>query len=334
MEYKQIIADLKNQIYHPVYLLMGHEPYYIDQIADYISQNVLKTEEEREFNMAVLYGRDTDEETIISYAKSYSMMANYQLVIVKEAQNLKKIEKLQAYVENPLKSTILVLCYKYGTVDGRKSFAKTVKKNGVLFESKVVYDDKMPDWVSNFVKTKGFAIKPDAAALLAENIGNNLSRMANEVNKLTIVLPQGATITMDEIEKNIGISKDYNVFELQNALCERDILKANKIIDYFSHNPREHPLVMVLPVLYSFFSKILIYQSLKNKNDRRAVIAALGVNPFFLNRYINGAKFFPLKKLPSIFSYLREADEKAKGIGMPTKNDGGILKELIFKIMH
>lgn len=334
MDYKQILKDLKNQVYYPVYFLMGEEPFFIDEITSYIAENILKTEEEREFNQIVLYGKETDEETIISHAKSYSMMANYQVVIVKEAQNLKKIEKLEPYVKNPLKSTVLVLCYKYKTIDGRKSFAKTLKKNGVLFDSKPVYDNKLPDWINTYVQAKGYSIRPEATMLLAENIGNNLSRLSKEIEKLTIILDKGTPITLDAIEENIGISKDYNVFELQNALCSKDIIKAYKIIDYFAHNPKDNLLVVILAILYNYFAKILQVHSLKDKNNKREVAATLSINPFFVDRYVSGARHYPMGKLARIFSYLREADEKSKGIGITTKNDAGVLKELIYKILH
>jgi len=334
MDYNQIITDIKNQVYYPVYLLMGEEPYYIDQISNFIASNILKTQEEREFNQIIVYGKDTDEETIISYAKSFSMMANYQVVIVKEAQHLDEIEKLQSYVNNPLASTILVLCYKYGTVDKRKIFVKTIQKKGVLFESKHIYDNKIPDWINTYVKSKGFSIRPEAAMLLAENIGNNLSRLANEIEKLSIILKESGIITVEEIEKNIGISKDFNVFELQNALGERNVLKANKIIHYFINNPKNNPILQVLPMLYSFFSKILLYHTVANKRDRKEVAATLSINPFFIDGYATAARHYSISKLAEVFSYLSEADRKAKGIDISTKNDAGIYKELIFKILH
>ena len=312
---------------------MGEEPYYIDEISNYIAANVL-TDDEKEFNQTVVYGKDSDVETIVSNAKRFPMMANYQVVIVKEAQNLDKIENLQAYIENPLNSTILVICYKYGSVDKRKQFAKTIQKKSVLFESKSLYANQIPDWVNAYVKGQGYKINPYATQLLADNIGNDLSRIANEVKKLIINLPDKREISVDDIERNIGISKDFNVFELQSALGKKQVLKANRIVNYFVFNPKENPPQMVLPVLYGFFAKVLLYHTVKNKSDRKEVASTLSVNPFFVDDYKTAAQSYSVAKLSQIFSYLREADMKSKGVDMPSRNDDAIYKELIYKILH
>lgn len=333
MDFNQIIESIKKKVYYPVYFLMGEEPYYIDEITNYIASNVL-TNDEKEFNQTVVYGKDTDEETIISYAKRFPMMANYQVVIVKEAQNLDEIEKLQTYIENPLSSTILVICYKYKTIDKRKLFAKALQKKSVLFESKSLYPNQIPDWVNAYVKSQGYKINPQATQLLSENIGNDLTRITSEVKKLIINLPDSKEITLDDIERNIGISKEFNVFELQNALGKKQVLKANRIITYFVQNPKENPIVQVLIIIYGFFTKVLLYHTIINKSDKKEVAATLSVNPFFVDDYRVASQSYSIQKLTRIFSYLREADMKSKGVNMITKNDDAIFKELIYKILH
>ncbi len=312
---------------------MGEEPYYIDEISNLIADKVL-TEDEKEFNQTIVYGKETDLQTIISYAKRFPMMANYQVVIVKEAQNLNDIEKLQDYIENPLNSTILVICYKYKSIDKRKLFAKTIQKKSILFESKPLYDNQLPDWINAYVKVQGYKINQYAVQMLSESIGNDLSRIANEIKKLLINLPAHKEITTDDVEKNIGISKEYNIFELQNALGRKNILKANRIINYFVHNPKENPIQQVLVMLFSYFTKVLLYHTVKNKSDRKEIASTLSCNPFFVDDYIKAAQNYPVQKLAHIFSYLREADAKSKGIDMPTKNDEALFKELIYKILH
>jgi len=333
VDFNQIIESIKKKVYYPVYFLMGEEPYYIDEITNYIASNVL-TNDEKEFNQTVVYGKDTDEETIISYAKRFPMMANYQVVIVKEAQNLDEIEKLQTYIENPLSSTILVICYKYKTIDKRKLFAKALQKKSVLFESKSLYPNQIPDWVNAYVKSQGYKINPQATQLLSENIGNDLTRITSEVKKLIINLPDSKEITLDDIERNIGISKEFNVFELQNALGKKQVLKANRIITYFVQNPKENPIVQVLIIIYGFFTKVLLYHTIINKSDKKEVAATLSVNPFFVDDYRVASQSYSIQKLTRIFSYLREADMKSKGVNMITKNDDAIFKELIYKILH
>jgi len=333
VDFNQIIESIKKRVYYPVYFLMGDEPYYIDEITNFIANNVL-SESEKEFNQTVIYGKDTDERTIISYAKRFPMMANYQVVIVKEAQNLDEIEKLQSYIENPLSSTILVICYKYATIDKRKLFAKTLLKKAVLFESKSLYPNQIPDWINNLVRVMGYKINPYATQLLSENIGNDLTRITHEIEKLIINLPGSKEITVDDIERNIGISKDFNVFELQNALGKKNVLKANRIITYFIQNPKENPIVQVIIILYGFFSKVMLYHTITNKSDRKEVAATLSVNPFFVDDYKTAAQNYSVQKLIHIFAYLREADAKSKGVNVLTKNDDAIFKELIYKILH
>ncbi len=332
MKFEQIISDLKNKVYHPVYVLMGEEPFFIDQISDYIEENVLD-ESEKSFNLTISYGKDTDVHTLIGYAKRFPMMANHQVIIIKEAQNLDKIDEFLSYVENPLKSTILVICYKYKTLDKRKVFTKSVAKHGILFESDKLYDNQLPEWIVNFLKQKKYSISPKAAVLLSEYLGADLSRIANELGKLMLNIPANTEITPDHIEQNIGISKDFNVFELQKAIGVKNIFKANQIINYFAANPRDNPLVVTLANFFQFFSKILIYHSLSDKS-RNNVASALSINPFFVNDYQLAAKNYNAGKLIAIVGYLREYDLKSKGIDNISASEGELLKELLYKILH
>jgi DNA polymerase III subunit delta len=332
--FEDILNNLRNKIYHPVYLLYGEEPYFIDVISDFIEQNVLN-ELEKEFNQTIVYGKDINIPTLISYAKRFPMMANYQVLIVKEAQDLEKIDDLISYVEQPVDSTILVLCWKYEKIDRRKSVFKTIEKKGLVFESPKLYDDKIPLWIADYLKKRNYSISLKASVLLTEFLGNDLSKIVNEISKLIINVPAGKEITEEYIERNIGISKDYNVFELQKALGKRDVLKSNQIIVHFAANLRENPLVKILPILYSFFSKILLYHYLPDKS-RMAAATALSVNPFFVQDYQIAAGNYPVGKLVQIISILREYDLKAKGVDNSSTSfpDGELMKELVFKILH
>lgn len=332
MNYEDILANLKKKIYHPIYFLMGGESYFIDQISDYISKNVL-TEAEKGFNQHVLYGKDTDVDTIITHSRRFPMMANHQVIIVREAQNIKKIEDLEPYIKAPLQSTILVICYKYKTIDKRKSFAKQLAKSSVLFESKKIYDNKLPSWINGYLSAHNYSIAPQASAMLAEYLGTDLSKVANELNKLIITLPEGSKITPDHIEKNIGISKDYNIFELQNALADRNILKANQIINYFAANPSSSPITRTISSLYYYFMKILTYHFLPDKSPN-SVASALQLNPYFVKSYIAASKVYNPKKLVEIMGILREYDMKSKGMGNVSTPPGELQKEMVYKILH
>jgi len=332
MKFDQIISDLDNKIYYPLYLLYGEEPYYIDEIVDQIEDKVL-TDTEKEFNQSVLYGRDVTAGSIIDYARRYPMMSNYQVVIVKEAQDLDDFDKLEAYFDNPTSTTLLVLAHKYKKVDKRKSMIKRAEKSGVLFESKKLYDNKIPDWITDHLKQKGYTISPKACFLLSEYLGTNLNKIKNEVEKLIINQAEGTQIDEAIIERNIGISKDYNIFELHNALGKKDTLKANRIVAYFGANPRQHPMVVTLSMLYNYFIKILIYHQLSDKSRNNAA-AVLGVNPFFVRDYADASRVYSTRKLRNIISYLREYDLKVKGINNATTVEGELLKELVFKILH
>jgi DNA polymerase III subunit delta len=334
MSFEAIMNDLQNKIYYPIYFLYGEEAYFIDEISDFIEKNVL-SEMEKEFNQTIIFGKDANVPAMISYARRYPMMANYQVIIIKEAQDIDKIEDLLPYVEDPVKSTLLVLCYKYEKIDGRKVFYKTVQKTGVLFESPRLYDDKIPEWINQYVRKINYSITPKACTLLTEFLGNDLSKIVNEIGKLIISIPAAGEITEEYIEKNIGISKDFNVFELQKALGRKDVYKANQIIRYFASNPRENPLVKIIPILFSFFSKTLIFHHLTDKSRNNAA-AALSVNPFFLPDYQVTAKNYPVSKLVTVISVLREYDLKAKGVDNNSTNvpDGELMKEMVYKILH
>ncbi len=332
MDYLDIISDLKKKVYKPVYFLSGEEPYFIDQISDFIEKKVLD-ENEKEFNQTVLYGRDTDVGTIVGEAKRYPMMSDKMVIIVKEAQNIRNIEDLDSYIANPLDSTILVICYKYKTLDKRKAFPKTVAKKGILFESKKLYDNKIPDWISAYLKDKKYTVSPKSSQLLTEYLGNDLGKISNELDKLMINLPPGTEITPDHIQMNIGISKDFNTFELNDALTKKDVVKANRIINYFAANSKEHPLVLTISSLNSFFVKLLRYHGLEDKSKESAA-KALGVHPFFVGDYIAAARNYPMQKLKAIAGYLREYDLRSKGIDNASADDGALMKELIWKILH
>ena len=332
VRFDDLMADLRNRIYSPVYLLHGEESYFIDTVADYIEENVLN-ESEKEFNQTIAYGKDSNVANLIGYAKRFPMMANYQVLIIREAQDLDKIEDLQSYVENPLSSTLLVICYKYGKLDKRKGLYKAIEKRGVAFESARLYDNKVPEWITDFLKQRGYTISHKAAALLTEFVGADLGKIVNELQKLLINLPAGTEITDAIIEKNIGISKDFNVFELQKALAQRDVVRANRIIFHFAANLRENPLVKILPILFAFFSKVLAYHFLTDRSTN-SVAAALGVKPFFVTDYQQAARTFPVGRTVEIIALLREYDLKAKGVDNASATDGELMKELVFRLLH
>ena len=332
MKYQDIIQQINNKVYQPVYFLMGEESYYTDKISDYISKNIL-TEEEKEFNQTTLYGKDIDVSTVIGEAKQFPFGSTYRVVIIKEAQDIKKIEDLEIYLDNPLPSTILVICYKYKKIDKRKSFGKNLSKKCILFESKKLYENQIPSWIKSEVKELGFSIDDKSANILTQYLGNDLSKINNELSKLVLHLKTGEQITPKIIEDNIGISKDFNVFELQNALGIKDVLKSNQIIKHFSENPKNHPFVLTLSSLFTFFQKVMIYQNLKDKRSKNAA-SALGVNPYFVSQFQTAARNYPMKKLFKIFTYLKEYDLKSKGVNNTSTPEDELLKELTFKILH
>lgn len=333
----ELISDLNKKIYKPIYVLVGDETYYIDVISDYIEQNVL-SESEKAFNQTILYGKDTNVGAIIEISRRFPMMANQQVVIVKEAQLIKKLEDLEVYVKAPQPSTILVLCLKQNpgvkTGEKVKKLFTQIAKIGVVFESKRLYDYQIPEWITSYLTKTGISISPESAELLKDFLGNDLSKVVNELDKLSITLPEGTKrITTDHIEQNIGISKDFNRFELNNAVSNRDVVKANRIVDYFAKNPGPNPMVLTTSTLFQHFNKIFTYHFLKDKSER-AVALELGINPFFVKDYVRAAKFYNPKKCVEVFSLLREYDMRSKGVNNDSVNAGELLRELVFKIIH
>ena len=330
---KKLVTDINNKNLAPIYLLMGEEAYYIDKISDYIEANVL-AEEEKGFNQMVLYGRDVTIEDIVGNAKRFPMMADKQVVIVKEAQDLwRTIEKLVDYAKNPQPSTVLVLCYKYKTVDKRKALYKAINKAGVVFESKKFYDNQVPDWIRRTLSTKGYKITPKASLMLVEFLGTDLSKINNELEKLQIVLPQGTEISPSHVEENIGISKDYNNFELRKAIGSRDDIKAFKIVNYFGDNPKDNPMVVTVSLLFSFFSQLLQLHGMTDKSPRN-IASALRVNPYFVSEYLDAARNFPMRKVSGIIATIREFDLKSKGVNANAVPQKDLLKELVVRILN
>lgn len=311
---------------------MGEEPYYIDVISNYIIEHVL-SEAEKGFNQTIVYGKDSDARTIDNHAKRYPMMSNYQVVVVKEAQDLKDIDELHHYVERPLNSTILVLCYKYKKYDGKKKLYKAAQKSGVVFESKKLYDNQIPSWIEGYLKGNNYSIQPEAAQMLTEFLGSGLSKIVNELDKLMLVLKPGTKITPADIEKNIGISKEFNVFELQVAMGMKDQLKIGRIVNYFIHNPKDNPLTVIISQLYSYFNKLFLLYFIKDKSSQN-LASVLQVHPYFVKDYTNAQNKYPSRKLLEVFSILREFDLKSKGVDSSSTEQGELLKEMIFKITH
>ena len=334
MRYEQIINDIDNKIFFPIYFLFGEESFFIDQLTDYIEQYALD-ERVKEFNQSIVYGRDVSVQDVIDLARRFPMMGNYQLVVVKEAQDIKSIENLEKYLDSYLDTTILVINYKYKKLDKRKAFYKKLNstKDVVLFESQRFYDNQIPAWIERITKQLGYGINPVAARLLSDHLGNDLGKIYNEIEKLVINIEAGQSINENDIERNIGISKDFNVFEFQNALGTKNALKAQRIVQYFEANPKEHPLQMITVMLHNYFMKVFLYNQLKNK-DSKLIAAEIGVHPFFIKDYKSASAAYPSQKIKQIISEIRSLDLKSKGIGSTEGNDYGELKELVFKIMH
>lgn len=332
MTYPEIIKELKSGKYRPIYFLMGEEAYFIDQVARLIERTALP-EDQRSFNQSILYGRDTDILTVMGEAKRYPMMADRVVVMVKEAQHLRNIEELASYAEKPLASTVLVLAYKYKTLDKRKKLFKTLSNAHVVLESKKLYDNQIPDWVGQSLKARGYDSTMKARGLIAESLGTDLGRIDKELEKLELVLKPGDTVDENLVEENIGISKDYNNFELINALGEMDFAKAMRIQQYFSANAKDNPLVVTIALLYGFFTKLMIMHQATDKTPR-GLASLLKMNPYFIKDYQRAATHYDLKKLARIIGYLRECDKRSKGIGNASVPDGELLKELIFKIVY
>jgi len=330
-EVVKIVNDIKAGIIKPIYFLMGEEPYYIDKLTEYMEANLL-AEDEKGFNQTILYGRDVSIEDIVSTAKRYPMMAERQVVIVREAQELSRtIDKLESYAENPMPTTVLVMAYKYKTLDKRKKVTKVLDKNGLVYESKKLYENQVGDWLKRVLAGKKLNIEPKAAAMLVDFLGTDLSKIANELDKLAIILPQGSTVTPEIIEENIGFSKDFNVFELRKAIGEKNIKKAYQIAQYFADNPKDNPLVLTVGQTFGFFIQLLKYHGLKDRNPKN-VASALGINPFFVKEYDVAIKNYPMKKVSQIVASLRDIDVKSKGVGANGLPPGDLMKEMLANI--
>lgn len=334
MEYDHIIRDIQNNIFSPVYFLAGDEPYFIDHITSLLENSILD-EDLKGFNQTIVYGRDVTVKEVIDLSKRYPMMGNYQVIIVKEAQYLNQIEDIEPYIVSPLDTTILILAYKHKKVDKRKSFYKKMNssKSTTVFNSEKVRDYLIPKWIETEIRKKGYSISQVALRLMTEYLGNDLGKISNEIGKLVINLDSKAKITENEIERNIGISKDFNLFELQNALSSRDQLKAYRIIQYFEANPKDHPLQMISVMLHNYFIKIFLYHKIKNKQPN-IIASELGVNPYFVKDYSNASKTFSPQKIINIISGIRTLDLKSKGVDSNNANSYGELRELVYKILN
>ncbi len=330
-EFESLLSELKNKIYHPVYFFWGSEPYYMDRLTAYMEQNIL-SDSEKSFNQTIFYGRDTNVINVIESARRFPMMSNYQLVIIKEAQQLKDIEKLAVYLENPMKSTILVINYKNESIDKRTKFYKLLSKY-VCVQFEKIRDYQVAKWIVEYLKSKKLSIDPEAAELMADAIGNDLNNIVHEIDKLCTLLSSDIkSITKQHIEKNIGISKDFNNFELLRAIGRKDIVRTNKILYYFQKNPKNHPFIVININLLNYFTKLLMYHYLPDKS-KQSVASALEIFPNFVSEYEQAAKKYPPKKIETIVSLLREYDIKSKGIGSSVAEEE-LLQELIFKIIH
>ncbi len=312
---------------------MGEEAYYVDKISEYIAKNIL-SEEEKAFNQTVMYGKDYDAAAVINVAKRFPMMSEYQVVIVREAQDLGNIDDLIYYVSQPLRSTILVLCYKHKKFDKRKKLYKEIDNKGIIFESKKLYEDKIPAWIDQHLKSRGYSIIPQASLLLTEHLGNDLQKIDMELEKLIITLTdEEKQISSKHIEKNIGISKDFNNIELQKALVDKNALKAFRIVDYFGHNQKNNPIALTITSLYFFFNKVFLYSVIKDKS-RQNIAGKLKIHPFFVTEYQKAAQVFKPPKTSQIIHLLREYDLKSKGVGNLSGTPHELLKELVYKILN
>ena len=335
MDANAILSDIKKRKFQPVYLLHGEEAYFIDLVSDAIEHTVLN-DAQKGFDQTILYGKDADFTTIVNAAKRYPMMSDYQVIIVKEAHNLKwkDDELLQRYLETPTPTTILVFAHKYGLVDKRKKTYKLFDKAGVVLESKKIYDDKVAPWISQQFQASGRTIHPQAAAMMADYLGTDLSKVANEIEKLLLNVAQDKDIVPEDIERNIGISKDFNVFELNSALTKRHTFKAFQIVDYFAANPKSNPIQVVVGSLGTHFIKVLKYHYLPDKSPQVAA-KALGVHPFFMKEYEMAARNYHRGKTFEIIRTIKEYDLKSKGMHVgPNVSHGDLLRELVYKILN
>lgn len=332
MDFKLVLKDIAAGKFEKIYFLHGEEAYYIDIITNAIVKNAMD-DSERDFNQTIIYGKDAEILSLVSEAKSFPMMGNRRLVVLKEAQDFKAIDELEKYFEQPVDSTIFVVNYKYKTFDSRKKVMKTAAKNGLVFKSDKLRDYQIVDWISKYVKDVGYTITPKAGMLLAEFLGTDLSKITNELDKLELLIEKGTTINDVHIEENIGISKDYNVFELQNAVAARDVPKAFTIVDYFSHNPKAVNIQQAIPNLFSFFTRLMTIHFMKVKS-REAVAAQLKIHPYIAGELTSATKVYNPKKIAANISILHEYDLKSKGIENSSTSEGELMKEMVYRLMH
>nr|WP_315001410.1 DNA polymerase III subunit delta [uncultured Capnocytophaga sp.] len=333
-EVKTIVGNIKKGIIAPIYFLMGEEPYFIDIVSDYIEEHVLQ-EDQKGFDQIVLYGQDVTVPTIIDYARRFPMMSDRQVIIVKEAQNLRAtIDQLVPYVENPTPTTVLVFCYKYEKLDARKKLLKTLQKNKdcVLLESKKLYEPQVAAWLPDVLKKKHLSIQPKAIQMLVDFLGTDLSRIQNEVNKLALIVPENTEVTPEIIEKNIGISKEFNNFELKSAIAANDAYKVARILKHFADNPKDNPLGGTITVLYNYFQKLLLFHGLTDQSEKN-VAAVLKESPYFIKEFYSGAQHYPMKRVSAIIATLRQIDLKSKGVGATNNlTEADLRKELIIML--
>ena len=337
MEFKALLKDIKAKNFAPIYLLHGEETYFIDQLEAAIEKHALQ-EHERAFNQTIAYGKDTEHLQIVDAARRFPMMAERQLVLLREAQDMRSIKQLETYAENPSPTTVLVISHKHKKLNGNFKVTKMIKKNGVIFEAKALYENKIPGWINTYLKGKKYTIEPAAATLLAEFLGTSLGKIANELDKLTINLKPGTEITSQIVEDQVGVSKDYNVFELQRAMGHHDVVKATRILNYFRANPKAGPLPMVTGSLYNYFSKVFLLLELQAKRaSRQEIMKALKLRfDFFLDDYLTTARNYRGGKIGQVFMLLREYDLKSKGVGshLAGKGEHELLKEMVWRVMH
>ena len=331
MSVEKIIADWKKKNFKPVYWLEGEEEYFIDKAVEYAEHHILN-ESEASFNLSVFYGKDASWPDVVNACSRYPMFADRQVVLLKEAQQMKDVEKLESYIENPLSSTVFVVSYKEKKLDARKKFTKLVKEKGVLLTTKKMYDRELPEWTQELLRSKGLTITPKGLALLVEHIGNDLVRIENEIDKLSINLGKRTNITEEDIEQYIGVSKDYNVFELQAALAKKDIARSIRIIQYFEANPKAGPIQLVIPSLYSFFSKVFMVFG-AGTSDEKTIATAIGVNPYFMKDYMQAARLYTYPEVEQVLLLLHQYNLKSVGVGSPNTEDASLLKEMVVKMM-
>lgn len=331
MTVEKIIAEWERKEFKPVYWLEGEEEYFIDKAVDYAERHLLN-ESEASFNLSVFYGRDTSWADVLNACRRYPMFAQRQVVLLKEAQHLREVEKLESYIEHPLVSTVFIVAYKDKKIDGRSKLARLLKQKAVLITTKKIYDNQLPEWTQELLKSKQLAISPKGLALLVDHIGNDLTRIENEIEKISINLGKRKTITEEDIEEFVGVSKDFNVFELQSALARKDLAKSIRIIQYFESNPKAAPIQLILPSLYSFFSKVFMVFGAAAQ-DERGVAATIGVNPFFTKDYLQAAKLYDYQGVERILLLLHQYNLKSIGINNAGTEEGSLLKEMVCKMI-